>query len=145
MLFPHRWNTDREFSEAAFRKLIEKAVKKVNYYRNKFCSVHDVANVLMKEPNLAGWNLFHAGIACGLDKRSKPARKLFSALLKEESILHSENRSIELVWHRKLKERTGYLLELIDKPELFKHEIDTSIYSARKSLHLKDLENIEYY
>lgn len=130
--------------EAEFRKLIEQAVKKVNYYRSKFRSIHDVANVLLKEPNLGGWNLFHAGIACGLDKRGKQARKLFSALLKEESILHSENGSIELAWHRKLKERTAYLLELLDKPELFKKEIDATIYSARRSLHLKDLEKIEY-
>jgi hypothetical protein len=134
-----KYINDMQF-EDQFRKIIEKAVGEVKKYRNKFQNIHKVANILQKYPNMTSWNLFHAGIACGLDNQRITAKRLFTQLLEEESFLHLDKKDIELIWHRKLKERTSYLLPLLEKPELFSQIITQSIINSRNIYKLQHLD-----
>jgi hypothetical protein len=138
-----KYSNDLQFEEE-FRIMINKLVNELMKYRSRFQNIHKVADILKSQNNLASWNGFHAGIACGLDGQIPTAKKLLNDVLQEDSFIQVKNKRYELVWHVKMKERAQYLINLLESPKKYIQVINDSILNSRKLYKLQEINVSEY-
>lgn len=121
------FQTEEQF-KTDVQKIGNRAVEIVGQYRQKFPSIESVAHHLAGKWRKDHWDLYHAGIACGLNGQKKQAIKFFNELTQ---------KSCQYDWEKNLNQKAAQLARILQDGAEIQESINTTVIETRKQLRLK--------
>lgn len=135
------WSFDAGYREEGFvpyrgddqflpeaRRLAARAAEKVSRLREQLSTIASVADFLMARCDLANpWDLYHAGVACGLDGRASDAMRLLGMLWEAPATTE---------WQQELRTLAGSLFPDAGAAERLRMRMLEVVQRARESLGL---------
>jgi hypothetical protein len=114
--------------EREARRLASRAADKLENYRQQFPQVDAAAEYLLEHCDPRNpWDLYHAGVACGITGRSVEAARCLG---------HLTERASTIAWEKSLQRRAAQLRNLCGDTAGFRLSIEQTIATSRDALKL---------